>query len=548
MKKVINVICTILSMAFLMGLAVPCAADGPVDITSEFKDPAFREIILEIIGKKKDDRIFSSDISGYTHLDVHSKDVTDLSGIEYFESLMELDVANCTLTSLDVNSLKNLTHLTCYGNKIKELDIHGLQSLEGISCYRNDITDLRLSDLPSVIWIDCSENELTSLDLSGVPSLEILYCNRNKLETLDLTVCPKFRIISCDYNNFDGPEDIKGYQEWMSEGAIMYPDKGDQSDLYKDVKDSDWFYNNIDFVNKNGIMNGVGNGLFAPNTTLTRAMAVTIIYRLDDSYFKNSGDKKSFDPMNFTDVPEGTWFTDPVKWANKFGIVLGRSAEIFDPNGAITRAEFASMLYRFFIFKSVLLIEGADSSETPSDFERVPEYAKEAVLRLFSAKVINGRPGGIFDSNALITRAEAAAMIDRFTEKVSELNPDDYLYPVASDELLDQIKKDFISYMGIPEEYADTLYIQNYYGNYNGSIPVMFEGGGLTHHDAVVNEIIAGYSFRYSNGNTIMVWKDGTFYSIKEAYDRGLLTANQVGAISIIKANGVYISFSNKTV
>ncbi len=420
MNKAINIICAILSIVILMGLTLPCIADEAKDITSEFKDPVFRDIVLETIGKKKDDKILSSDVSGFTHLEIHSKEVIDLSGIEYFASLMELNVSNCSLTSLNVNSLEYLTHLTCYGNRIKELDVHGLQSLEGISCYRNNITDLRLSELPSIIFIDCSDNEITTLDLSGIPTLEELTCDRNNLETLDLTPCPNFRIISCDYNNFDGPEAIKGYQEWMSEGAIMYPAKGDQSNSYKDVNSLDWFYNNIDFVNKNGIMNGVGNGLFAPNTTLTRAMAVTILFRLDEEYYQSRGDKLTFEASGFTDVPGNVWYSNPVKWGKRAGIISGKSEKIFDPDGAITRAEFATILYRFFIFKKVWNISGADIHEIPADYEIVPEYAKDAVVRLFSAEIIKGRPGKLFDPNATITRAETAAMIERFTERVFE--------------------------------------------------------------------------------------------------------------------------------
>ena len=175
---------------------------------------------------------------------------------------------------------------------------------------------------------------------------------------------------------------------------------------FKDVKSSDWFYSSVNYVADKGIMNGTSKTKFSPKSSLTRAMGVTLLYRVAGS--------PSVAGVNlpFTDVNGGQWYTDAVKWAYSKGIVTGKSNTFFHTNGNITRAEFATILNRYSAFMKYTL--PVKRSDTVADSGKIPEWAFMSVWAMYRAEIINGRDDGRFDPNAKITRAEAAAMIERF--------------------------------------------------------------------------------------------------------------------------------------
>jgi len=175
---------------------------------------------------------------------------------------------------------------------------------------------------------------------------------------------------------------------------------------FTDVKSSDWFYSSVNYVADKGIMQGTSNTKFAPKASLTRAMGVTLLYRVAGT--------PSVPGVNipFADVKSGTWYTDAVKWAYKNGIVTGKSNTYFDTNGNITRAEFATILNRYSDFMKYTL--PANRPDFVKDVAEIPSWAFVAVTVMYKAEIINGKSGGIFDPDANITRAEAAAMIERF--------------------------------------------------------------------------------------------------------------------------------------
>jgi len=175
---------------------------------------------------------------------------------------------------------------------------------------------------------------------------------------------------------------------------------------FSDVKSSDWYYSSVNYVSDKGIMQGTSSTKFSPKASLTRAMGVTLLYRVAGT--------PSVSGVNipFTDVKGGQWYTDAVKWAYKNGIVTGKSNTYFDTNGNITRAEFATILNRYSDFMKYTL--PANRADFVTDAAKIPSWAFVAVNTMYKAEIINGRNGGVFDPNANITRAEAAAMIERF--------------------------------------------------------------------------------------------------------------------------------------
>ena len=179
---------------------------------------------------------------------------------------------------------------------------------------------------------------------------------------------------------------------------------------FDDLTGDKWYYNNVKYVYKNAVMKGTSDTEFSPDGTLTRAMCVTILYRVE-------GEPETDGEMVFTDVGSGEYYEKPVLWASKNGIVKGRTETEFVPDGPITRAEFAAMLYRYMDSVKLTLPKTKDAS--PSDIADIPSYAKEAVSALYRAGVVTGKGGGVFDPDANSTRAETAAMIERFLTAAS---------------------------------------------------------------------------------------------------------------------------------
>jgi len=175
---------------------------------------------------------------------------------------------------------------------------------------------------------------------------------------------------------------------------------------FKDIKSSDWFYSSVNYVADKGIMQGTSSTKFEPKTNLSRAMGVTLLYRVAGN------PSVSGITLPFNDVKGGQWYTDAVKWAYKNGIVTGKTKTSFATNDNITRAEFATILNRYSDFMKYRL--PVNRADTVADSSKIPDWAFMAVWNMYRAEIINGRSGGIFDPDANITRAEAAAMIERF--------------------------------------------------------------------------------------------------------------------------------------
>ncbi|RED46683.1 putative repeat protein (TIGR01451 family)/predicted secreted protein (Por secretion system target) [Winogradskyella eximia] len=156
-----------------------------------------------------DGEISIAEAEAVIHLNFGQYDVTDASGIEYFINLESLNCQYNALSSLNVNTLVNLTYLNCSNNQLTELtginnlvnlevldcgnnalsalDLSNSFNLESIACYNNQLTILTLGELANLIILDCTYNQITSLDVTGSPILQELYCANNQITYLDLS-------------------------------------------------------------------------------------------------------------------------------------------------------------------------------------------------------------------------------------------------------------------------------------------------------------------------------------------------------------------------
>jgi len=179
---------------------------------------------------------------------------------------------------------------------------------------------------------------------------------------------------------------------------------------FTDVKSSDWFYEAVKYVNENGIMQGTGDSLFSPETNVTRAMLVTMLYRY-------AGEPEVTAANPFTDVAGGQWYTKAIIWASENGIVGGYGGGLFGPDDSITREQFAALLYRFAQQKGIAVSATTDLSAF-SDADKVSDWAQTAVEWAVAKGLIQGRGENTFAPDGTATRAEAATLLMRFIEQI----------------------------------------------------------------------------------------------------------------------------------
>ncbi len=177
----------------------------------------------------------------------------------------------------------------------------------------------------------------------------------------------------------------------------------DNSKVFSDSANH-WAKDSIAFVSSRELFNGVSASEFAPNTTMTRAMLATVLYRLEDA---TSGGSQSF-----PDVLAGKWFTDAVGWATDKGIVQGDTQGRFNPDKPVTREQLATMLYRY------ADTIGADTHKTGSlerfhDKDKVSVYAQGAMAWAVGSGIVGGTTDGNLAPDGNATRAEVAAMLMR---------------------------------------------------------------------------------------------------------------------------------------
>lgn len=182
---------------------------------------------------------------------------------------------------------------------------------------------------------------------------------------------------------------------------------------FTDVSPEDWFYEAVQYVCGKGMMNGMGEGAFAPDTTTSRAMIVTILYRLE------SQPQAAAD--GFTDVAAGQWYTDAVSWASANGIVTGYGEQRtgqFGPEDPITRQQMAAILLRYAKYKNYDVSAQGQLSAF-SDSADIEPYALEAMGWANGAGLITGVTESTLMPAGNATRAQAAAILMRFCENIA---------------------------------------------------------------------------------------------------------------------------------
>ena len=166
---------------------------------AHFPDAKFLEYVEKIIDTDHSGTL-SQEERNATVIYVLGMGIKDLTGIEFFPELEDLDCSENQLTQLDVSKNPKLKRLVCYKNKLTSLDVSGNTSLTELHCYTNQLTSLNLGENANLNKLNCVVNRLTSLDLSGNANLTILSCSSNLLTSLDVSNNPNLILLDCERN------------------------------------------------------------------------------------------------------------------------------------------------------------------------------------------------------------------------------------------------------------------------------------------------------------------------------------------------------------
>lgn len=242
-------------------------------------------------------------------------------------------------------------------------------------------------------------NENTTVDLTAAPTKEGFTFDG---WYADAALTSKITSIKMDGNK-------TVYAGWKEDGSVT-PGHDCPSKHLKDVDVNAWYHEYVDYVVVKDLMQGVAADQFAPNAATSRAMIVTILYRLESS--PQVSGKADFD-----DVAAGSWYSDAVEWAEENDIVNGYSETKFGPNDLLTREQLAAIMYRYANFK------GCDTSEEVdlaayADASDISEWAESAMKWANAESLITGRTATTLVPRGNVTRAEVATILKRFIENV----------------------------------------------------------------------------------------------------------------------------------
>ena len=174
---------------------------------------------------------------------------------------------------------------------------------------------------------------------------------------------------------------------------------------FTDVPTNAWYFGDAYYTYNNALFAGTTATAFSPDVTMTRAMLVTVLWRME-------GSPKAAEPT-FADV-RGTWCSEAVGWAAANGIVAGYNKNVFAPNATITREQMAAILYRYAAFKGIDVSAAGDLSGF-TDVDSVSAYALDAMSWAVAEGILSGNKGNLMPDGGA-TRAQVAAILHRYIE------------------------------------------------------------------------------------------------------------------------------------
>lgn len=182
--------------------SIPPKPDTGIEINeTNFPDEIFRQYVSDSFDKDSSGSLSSDEIEAVKKISADSQNISDITGIEYFTALTELDCYDNQLTELDVSKNTELTKLDCYGNQLTALDVSKNTALTYLSCENNQLTELDVSKNTALTYLACFVNRLTALNVSKNTALTYLACDKNQLTALDVSQNTALTELYCDTNH-----------------------------------------------------------------------------------------------------------------------------------------------------------------------------------------------------------------------------------------------------------------------------------------------------------------------------------------------------------
>ena len=306
--------------------------------------------------------------------------------------------------------------LTVDGDKGAKLvfDTEALKGIGGqtsgdIKVDMKDVSPEHQENLPGkqVFSLTVSSGSSTITNFGGSVTVTLPYTLRDGETAQDVTVWylasdGKMTEIPCTYNS------ATKLATFTVTHFSLYVVGVPWNNPFTDVRENDWFYGAVEFVSRNGMMQGISGTDFSPNTTVTRGMLVTILWRLEK-------EPTSAKTISFADVSDGKWYAKAVAWAAANNIVTGYAGK-FNPDDALTREQLAAILYRYAAYKNYD-VSTTDSLSAYAD--RPSDWAFSSVSWAVTKGLIKGS-GGSLEPTGSATRAQAATILQRFIENAAK--------------------------------------------------------------------------------------------------------------------------------
>ena len=180
----------------------------------------------------------------------------------------------------------------------------------------------------------------------------------------------------------------------------------DNAKTFSDVGEAAWYADAVQFTASRELFNGVGGDAFVPGGTMTRAMLVTVLHRLEGSPAPGADSP-------FQDVPKDAWYSEAADWAAELGISGGTGGALFSPGSAVTREQLAVMLYRYAGSPSLAKGDGLSFE----DGDQISPWVRDAVAWACDRGILTGDTSGLLRPGDNSTRAEVSAMLFRFVRQ-----------------------------------------------------------------------------------------------------------------------------------
>lgn len=215
---------------------------------------------------------------------------------------------------------------------------------------------------------------------------------------VSLLICTSLMLVSAAPIN-----DVANDEESLQEQTVVF----------SDVKKSNWFYEDVKYVQENNLMTGTGESEFSPSSATTRGMIVTILWRVEG--------KPEISGKDFEDVSSDAWYSKAVAWASSNQIVSGYSETTFGPNDTATREQLATIMYRYASYKKCDLSKKAELNKY-EDKDDISYYAVESIKWANANGIISGTSETIISPKDDVQRCQVAAILKRFCENFKILD------------------------------------------------------------------------------------------------------------------------------